>query len=145
MTFILIGNKCDMENDRAVSTAEGEKFARDNDMIFLETSAKTALNVEEAFLRTAEIIYDKIKRGVIDPSNETLGVKFGNDQSQTGKLTAGGKKTEAKGDCACQNLDLSSLLYSSQTQRERERESAREKYKIIDLSKVVFARDIYSL
>ena len=39
-------------------------------MIFLETSAKTAINVEEAFLKTAEIIYGKIRNGNIDVSNE---------------------------------------------------------------------------
>ncbi len=32
---------------RAVSFEEGEKFARENGMVFLETSAKTAYNVEE--------------------------------------------------------------------------------------------------
>ena len=32
---------------RAVSFEEGEKFAKENGMVFLETSAKTAFNVEE--------------------------------------------------------------------------------------------------
>lgn len=36
-----------MKLRRVVSYEEGEKFARENSMIFLETSAKTALNVEE--------------------------------------------------------------------------------------------------
>ena len=43
-----------------MSYAEGESFAKENELIFLEVSAKTAYNVEESFLRTAEIIYDKI-------------------------------------------------------------------------------------
>ena len=53
-----------------MSTEEGAKFAEENGLIFLETSAKTAANVEEAFVKTAEQIYHNIETGVIDVSNE---------------------------------------------------------------------------
>lgn len=46
MTIMLIGNKSDLEHRRAVSTKEGEVFAQQNGLIFLETSAKSASNVE---------------------------------------------------------------------------------------------------
>ena len=46
MTIMLIGNKSDQEQRRAVSTKEGEEFAQKNGLVFLETSAKTAVNVE---------------------------------------------------------------------------------------------------
>jgi hypothetical protein len=36
----------------------------------METSAKTAANVEEAFINTAREIYDKIQEGVFDINNE---------------------------------------------------------------------------
>lgn len=78
MTIMLIGNKSDLDSRRAVSYEEGEKFARQHDLIFMETSAKNDENVEEAFIRTAKIIYDKIQRGVIDVNNEMNGVKVGN-------------------------------------------------------------------
>merc|ERR1712072_1317042 len=48
MVIMLIGNKCDMEH-REVSFEEGAEFAREHGLIFRETSAKTAQNVEEAF------------------------------------------------------------------------------------------------
>ena len=43
---MLIGNKSDLANKRAVSREEGESFAQKNGLTFLETSAKTAENVE---------------------------------------------------------------------------------------------------
>lgn len=49
MTIMLIGNKSDLEHRRAVTTQEGEQFAKDNGLVFMETSAKTAHNVEEVW------------------------------------------------------------------------------------------------
>ena len=51
MVIMLIGNKSDLENRRQVSTEEGERFAKENGLIFMETSAKTAFNVEEVRFR----------------------------------------------------------------------------------------------
>ena len=41
--------------------------------MFMETSAKTAKNVEEAFINTAKEIYQKIQDGVFDITNEVRG------------------------------------------------------------------------
>lgn len=49
---------------------EGEAFAREHGLVFMETSAKTAANVEEAFINTAREIYEKIQEGVFDVHNE---------------------------------------------------------------------------
>ncbi|RVW46198.1 Ras-related protein RABB1c [Vitis vinifera] len=78
MTIMLIGNKCDLAHRRAVSTEEGELFAKEHGLIFMEASAKTAQNVEEAFISTASTIYKKIQEGVFDVSNETRKYKFFN-------------------------------------------------------------------
>jgi Ras-related protein Rab-2A len=43
----------DLEARRDVKREEGEAFAREHGLIFMETSAKTAANVEEAFINTA--------------------------------------------------------------------------------------------
>jgi len=46
---ILVGNKCDMNFDRKVSFAEGKDLADEMGLIFMETSAKSSMNVNVAF------------------------------------------------------------------------------------------------
>eukprot|EP00762_Andalucia_godoyi_P003238 ANDGO_06678.mRNA.1 Ras-related protein Rab-8A len=59
---ILLGNKCDMVDKKVVDTARGQKLADDYGIKFLETSAKTNVNVEEAFFTIAR----DIKNTIID-------------------------------------------------------------------------------
>jgi len=47
--MILVGNKCDMEGQRQVTTQEGRDFARSLGCRFIESSAYTKVNVDEAF------------------------------------------------------------------------------------------------
>lgn len=68
----LIGNKCDLEKHRQVSREEAEAFAKEHGLFFLETSAKSAENVEEAFEKTASEIQTKIQDGTIDMNSEVL-------------------------------------------------------------------------
>jgi len=46
---VVLGNKCDLEKDREVSTVEGKQFADTIKAPFYETSAKARINVEEGF------------------------------------------------------------------------------------------------
>ncbi|CDS09443.1 hypothetical protein LRAMOSA10803 [Lichtheimia ramosa] len=71
----VVGNKSDLESKRQVSREEGEQFAKENDLFFMEASAKSAENVEDAFVKTAQNIYKKIQSGVIDLSSESNGIK----------------------------------------------------------------------
>eukprot|EP01105_Mastigella_eilhardi_P022736 TRINITY_DN5649_c0_g1_i6.p1 TRINITY_DN5649_c0_g1~~TRINITY_DN5649_c0_g1_i6.p1 ORF type:complete len:228 (+),score=58.69 TRINITY_DN5649_c0_g1_i6:79-684(+) len=84
VTIVLIGNKLDLDSQRAVSKSEGEAFAKEHGLLFLETSAKTNEHVEEAFVSTAKQIYDRIQRGAVDVSNEAFGVKVTPQQSMEG-------------------------------------------------------------
>jgi len=83
MAIMLIGNKSDNDARRAVSTKEGEQFAEEHGLSFLETSAKTAANVEQAFIKTAEKIYENILSGAADINNEAHGIKVGMSANPT--------------------------------------------------------------
>ncbi|RHY63140.1 hypothetical protein DYB34_009480 [Aphanomyces astaci] len=76
MAIMLIGNKSDLEHRRAVSYKEGEQFAKENGLIFLETSAKTAANVEDAFIKTAQKIHANIQAGICDVTNEGTSLRI---------------------------------------------------------------------
>ena len=98
LTIMLIGNKSDLSHRRAVSREEGEAFAEKYGLVFMETSAKTADNVEDAFIGTAQSIYDKIKNEEFDPTQETQGVKVGPLQSG-GASSSAGPSSSKKGCC----------------------------------------------
>jgi len=54
--ILIIGNKTDLEDARQVSTEEGESLAAKHNARFVETSAKSAHNVDKAFMITAREI-----------------------------------------------------------------------------------------
>lgn len=56
---MLLGNKCDREDDRQVLKKDGERISRTYNMPFAETSAKTDCNVEESFMQMLETIVAK--------------------------------------------------------------------------------------
>lgn len=55
MTIMLVGNKSDLSHRRAVSKEEGEQFAKENGLLFLEASARTSQNVEEVLEKRYEL------------------------------------------------------------------------------------------
>jgi GTPase KRas protein len=46
---IIVANKCDLEHERQVSTQEGRDLAKNFGCKFIESSAKSKVNVDEAF------------------------------------------------------------------------------------------------
>jgi len=112
LVVIVVGNKCDLEAERQVPTEEGQKFAEENGLVFLETSANTAQNVEKAFVSVANDVIKKIDTGVIDPHTYP-GIKLGpayiqnnpgaakQQQQQSVDLYADNSQKGGSGGCAC--------------------------------------------
>ncbi|KAI2617538.1 ras family-domain-containing protein [Hypomontagnella submonticulosa] len=69
---ILIGNKCDWEEKRVVSTEQGEQLAKELGIPFLEVSAKSNINIDKAFYSLAA----DIKKRIIDTSKPEGWRKF---------------------------------------------------------------------
>eukprot|EP00948_MAST-09A_sp_MAST-9A-sp1_P002588 g2588.t1 len=58
--MVLIGNKCDLVDKRKVEKEEGEALAKEMGIPFFETSAKSNVNITEAFMKIAEDVVEKL-------------------------------------------------------------------------------------
>ena len=68
VVIALAGNKSDMENKRKVQTEEAKAYAEENEIIYMETSAKTAVNVRNLFMEIAK----KLPKTPVAPERESF-------------------------------------------------------------------------
>lgn len=59
---ILVANKCDMDDKRLISEEEGNKLATENNISFVEASAKENINVTETFVKIADEILSEAQK-----------------------------------------------------------------------------------
>ena len=70
--IMLVGNKTDLADKRQVSIEEGERKAKELNVMFIETSAKAGYNVKQLFRRVAaalpgmESTQDRSREDMID-------------------------------------------------------------------------------
>ncbi|EFA83137.1 Ras GTPase [Heterostelium album PN500] len=82
--IVLVGNKCDLENQREVTAGEGEELAKSFGCPFLETSAKKRQNVDECFFDVVR----EIKKSLKEPG-----------RNKKEKKSIKGAISKLKGDC----------------------------------------------
>ncbi|WZY74159.1 hypothetical protein YC2023_006399 [Brassica napus] len=63
---MLVGNKCDLEDIRAVSVEEGKALAEEEGLFFMETSALDATNVDKAFEIVIREIFSNVSRKLLN-------------------------------------------------------------------------------
>ena len=88
---ILIGNKCDLTDDREIQSDEGKAFALRNGMEFMETSAKMNTNVTEAFETLGKLMIE------FNSKSNTTSQK--NNQNKNLKASSGMDLKTKKGCC----------------------------------------------
>ncbi|XP_006045257.1 ras-related protein Rab-37 isoform X1 [Bubalus kerabau] len=68
VVVMLLGNKADVSSERVIRSEDGEMLAREYGVPFMETSAKTGMNVELAFLAIAKELKYRARRQADEPS-----------------------------------------------------------------------------
>ncbi|CAJ0573446.1 unnamed protein product, partial [Mesorhabditis spiculigera] len=75
--FQLVGHKADREQERQVLHEEGEYFAKYHKMKYIETSAITGENVNDAFLMMAHEVHARLESGYLRIQDGWEGIKSG--------------------------------------------------------------------
>lgn len=89
---VLVGNKCDLEDERVVSTERGKQLAQNMGLTYFETSAKDNVNVKAVFERLVDIICDKMSESLDSDSAVS-------NNAQTRQLTE--TPAPPEGGCHC--------------------------------------------
>jgi GTPase KRas protein len=84
--MVLVGNKCDLEDSRVVATSEGADLAKSFGCKFLESSAKSRINVEESFFELVREIRKSIGGDSDNGKGKGKGNKGGKGKGMKGKL-----------------------------------------------------------
>ncbi|XP_048419008.1 ras-related protein Rab-27A [Stegostoma tigrinum] len=95
--IVLCGNKCDLEDQRAVKEEAAKELAEKYGLPYFETSAATASNVNKAVETLLELIMKRMER-CVDKSWIPEGVVRSNGHSSTEHLNAADPD---KSKCAC--------------------------------------------
>jgi len=81
---LLVGNKSDLEDKRVVDKATAQAFAEEIGVQYIETSAKNSTNVEEAFMRMAGEIKERMAKEGVKVAGGAGSVRVGQGTSVAG-------------------------------------------------------------
>ena len=94
--IILVGNECDLENERKISNEKGQDKAKNLNCPFFETSALSGVNIAEIFDDLANNIYEKTGG---NKSDEDIDIEFENDNNKAINLNKDNAENSAKKKC----------------------------------------------
>lgn len=89
--IMLVGNKTDLSDKRQVSTEEGERKAKELNVMFIETSAKAGYNVKQLFRRVAAAL----------PGMDSTENKPSEDMQEVVLKDSPNETKDPEGGCAC--------------------------------------------
>ncbi|KAI8581288.1 hypothetical protein K450DRAFT_232317 [Umbelopsis ramanniana AG] len=89
--IVLVGNKTDLNDRRQVSVEEGEKKSRENNVMFIETSAKAGHNVKALFRKVGHAL----------PGMDSAMADGGREQMTRVDLNENNTAKEEASSCAC--------------------------------------------
>jgi len=95
VSIILVGNKCDLENERKVPKEKGEEKAKLLNIPFFETSALSNIKIEDTFTQIAENIYERT--GGMKNEDDDDDIEIINENEKPVNLTP--QPQEKKGCC----------------------------------------------
>jgi small GTP-binding protein len=97
IVVMLVGNKSDLSEKRAVSTDEGIGFSKSESLLFIETSARDASNVQDAFTTLiTEVVKKLAKKDLAGPVGPAPGPGI-----PTKRIVIDGQKKESKPSGGC--------------------------------------------
>jgi small GTP-binding protein len=97
--IILVGNKSDLPDDRAVTETDAQETAKRYNLEYLETSAKTGDNISEAFVRLGQGVLRQVKSGKVGVPKPEQTVAAEGDVRRSG--SGGGSSAGQGGGCNC--------------------------------------------
>ena len=84
---VLVGNKCDLDQERVVSSEEGKIMADSYNIPFVETSAMESININEIFIQLGRLI---AQRQPANPTRDgTISINFSGQQEPKKKGCCG--------------------------------------------------------
>eukprot|EP00163_Fabomonas_tropica_P003868 TRINITY_DN1344_c0_g1_i5.p2 TRINITY_DN1344_c0_g1~~TRINITY_DN1344_c0_g1_i5.p2 ORF type:complete len:102 (-),score=21.15 TRINITY_DN1344_c0_g1_i5:221-526(-) len=101
---MLVANKTDLAEKRQVTVEEGETMAKEQQVLFIETSAKAGVNVKVLFRKVASALPGMDKAGPLGAKSEgMIDVNLRNAQPGAAGSAQGaeGAAEGGKSGCAC--------------------------------------------
>jgi Ras-related protein Rab-11A len=83
VVVMLVGNKYDLQEPRAMSTREGVGLAKNENLVFIETSVLDATNVQESFTRLITEIVHQRSKPELDKGQRRKSPRNGQSESQS--------------------------------------------------------------